>query len=281
MSGHKQRAAMVSTLILLYAARRYYRNWGTTKQECRMVLPGDELLRQPVLRTTEGVWIDRSASAVWPWLVQMGQDRGGAYGLELLENSIGLHYRNADRIHPEWQHLSVGDVVRLAPKGWLRLHDGIVMRVVALTDERSIVLHAGPPSLPWETVWSFHLIPYGDDRCRVLVRTRVALRHPGEVLLAELAGPATALITRGLLKGIQRRVSEVDNNQERQSISPVVVDIEPIPQADDADIAEQARPVEDNGEDDDPPGDLGASWNADLGDLLEQRQAVCDVPPAE
>ncbi|TGD88115.1 hypothetical protein BayCH28_10095 [Mycolicibacterium sp. CH28] len=60
--------------------------------------------------------------------------------------------------------------------------------------------------------------------------------------------------------------------------------IEPIPQGDDADIAEQARLVDDDereGEGDEPPGDLTESSNADLGDLLEQRLAVGDVPAAE
>ena len=75
---------------LLYAARRYYRNWGTTKEECAMYLPGDELLDRPVVRTTEAVWINAPANAVWPWLVQMGQDRGGLYSDETLENLVGL-----------------------------------------------------------------------------------------------------------------------------------------------------------------------------------------------
>jgi len=57
---------------------------------------------------------------------------------------------------------------------------------------------------------------------------------------------------------------------------------DPIPQGDDADIAEQSRLVDDDeGEGDEPPGDLTASSNADLGDLLEQRLAVGDVPTAE
>ncbi|CAN5657228.1 hypothetical protein BH09ACT8_BH09ACT8_14390 [soil metagenome] len=194
------------TALLLYSLRRYFRNWGTTKQECQMPLPGDELMRAPVLQTTEGVRIDRPAGEVWPWLLQMGQDRGGLYGYQILENSIGLHHRNAGRIHPEWQHLSPGDVIRLAPTGWLGLRDGIALGVAHVVDEQSIVLDVTPPSLPWEAVWSFHLIPHGDDRCRLLIRSRVALRHPGEVLLAEMAGPATALMTRGMLLGIRRRV---------------------------------------------------------------------------
>ena len=132
---------------LLYAARRYYRNWGTTKEECRMALPGDELVSWPAVQTTEGVWIDAPPGAVWPWLVQMGQDRGGLYSYQTLENLVGLHYHNADRIHPEWQRLAPGDVMRLAPKGWMGLRDGIAMTVVDVVEQQSIVLRGtAPPS---------------------------------------------------------------------------------------------------------------------------------------
>ena len=111
-------------IALLYAARRYFRNWGTTKDECQMSLPGDELVSGPVVETTEGVWVDAPAAGVWPWLVQMGQDRGGLYTYQTVENLFGLDYRNADHIHPEWQRLRPGDSVRLAPKGWMGLRTG-------------------------------------------------------------------------------------------------------------------------------------------------------------
>lgn len=174
-------------------------------------------MRPPVLQTTEGVSIERSTAAVWPWLVQMGLDRGGLYGYEFLENSIGLHHRNASRIHPEWQRIAPGDVVRLSPQGWLGLHDGIALTAVEVIEERVIVLHVAPPSLPWETVWSFHLLPRGDDRCRLLVRTRVGLRHPGEVVLAEIASPVTALMTRGTLRGVRRRALSAPDCSARPS----------------------------------------------------------------
>ncbi len=190
---------------LLYAARRYFRNWGTTKEECRMSLLGDELVRGPVVATTEAAWINASATAVWPWLLQMGQDRGGLYSYETLENLIGLDYHNADRIHPEWQRLAPGDEIRLVPKGWMGLRDGVAMRVVEVVEQQSIVLRATPPDQLWDAVWSFHVIPHWEDRCRLLIRTRIRLRHPGEVLSTEFAGPARALLTRGILLGIKRR----------------------------------------------------------------------------
>jgi hypothetical protein len=190
---------------VLYAARRYFRNWGTTKEECRMRLLGDELVRGPVVQTTEAVWINASAGSVWPWLVQMGQDRGGLYSYETLENFVGLGYHNADRIHPEWQGLVAGDEMRLVPKGWMGLREGVTMRVDEVVEEQSLVLRATPPDQLWDTVWSFHVIPHWEDRCRLLSRTRIRLRHPGDVLATELAGPARALLTRGILLGIKRR----------------------------------------------------------------------------
>jgi hypothetical protein len=209
MATNRQRlVGTAATALLLYGARRYFRNWGATKQECRLRLPGDELIRQPMSQSTEAVWIERSAAEVWPWLVQMGQDRGGLYSYEWVENLVGLQHRNADRIRPEWQRLEPGDAVRLAPTGWLGQREGSSLSVAEVIEGQAIVLRAAPPELPWEAVWSFHLMPRREHSCRLLVRTRVALRHPGEVLLAELAAPATALMTRGMLRGIRRRVHD-------------------------------------------------------------------------
>jgi hypothetical protein len=190
---------------LLYGARRYFGNWGTTKGESEGTLPGDDLVRPPVIQATEAVWIDAAVEQVWPWLVQMGQDRGGLYSYEKLENAFGLRYHNADRIHPEWQHLQVGETVRLVPEGWFGIADGVELTVAEISAPQSIVLQAGRSRLPRDIVWSFHLTPHGKDRSRLLIRSRLALRHPGEVVLAEVAGPARAIITRGMLIGIKRR----------------------------------------------------------------------------
>ena len=56
-----------------------------------MRLPGDQLVGDPVIQATEAVWIDASPSAVWPWLLRMGQDRGSLYSEAL-----------ANLIHPFW-----------------------------------------------------------------------------------------------------------------------------------------------------------------------------------
>ncbi len=192
-------------LSLLYGARRYYRNWGTTKSECRMVLPGDNLVADPAIQTTEAIYIDAPSSAVWPWLLQMGLDRGGFYGCEGLMNLAGLGYHGTDRLHPEWQQLAVGDLVRLAPEGWMGQSDGVQLSVTEIVPEKYIVLHATTSDPRWNAVWSFHVQPHWEDRVRLLTRVRFALRRPGEVFAMELLRPVVALTTRALLRGIKRR----------------------------------------------------------------------------
>jgi hypothetical protein len=205
----KRITEMGALLTVLYGARRYYRNWGATKGECEMPLPGDDLVGDPAVQTTEAAYIDASPSAVWPWLVQMGQDRAGFYGLEGLKDLAGLHHSDADRVHPEWQQLCVGDTVRLAPEGWAGLPAGIALSVTEIVSEKCIVLHASGEGLRWNAMWSFHLQPHWEDRVRLLTRTRIALRHPGEVFVLELARPVIALGARGFLRGIKHRVERL------------------------------------------------------------------------
>lgn len=192
--------------VALYAGRQYFRNWGATKEEAQMVLPGDELIEEPAVQTTEAEWIDAPAARVWPWLLQLGQDRGGLYSYSLLENLAGLHIRNADGIHPVWAQLAPGDSVRLVPNGWMGLRDGGTMTVAGLEPERSLVLRGSPPLSGGDAVWSFHIAPCGEERCRLLVRRRTRVRHRRDVVKVELAGPITALMTRGMLRGIKSRV---------------------------------------------------------------------------
>ena len=189
----------------LYAARQYFRNWGTTKEECEAPLPGDELVAQPAVQTTEGIWIEAPAEQVWPWLVQMGHDRAGMYSYEKLENLAGIKHRNADRIHPEWQHLAVGDEIRLIPRGWMGLSDGLAMPVAQLVEGETIVLQMRPPL---DGVWSFHVVARWEDRCRLLVRTRMRMRVPGQAVGAEAISPVMSLMTRGMLLGIKKRVEQ-------------------------------------------------------------------------
>jgi hypothetical protein len=84
-----------------------------------MILAGDSLYPGETERYTQAITINAPTDAVWPWLMQVGQDKGGFYTYTWLENLAGVDIHNADTIHPEWQQLSVGDGWRLAPRGYL------------------------------------------------------------------------------------------------------------------------------------------------------------------
>ena len=89
--------------------------WGATDEEVRRTLPGDDLVPNSKSGFTHAITINAPALDVWPWIVQMGQGRGGFYSYELLENIVGCDIHNADRIIPELQNLKVGDIIKLHP----------------------------------------------------------------------------------------------------------------------------------------------------------------------
>ena len=76
--------------------------------------------------------MDAPPEAIWPWLVQMGPGRGGAYTYDWIENLFGLGMHSADTILPEFQDLKVGDAQRLGARG-------PVLRVAVLEPRRALV----------------------------------------------------------------------------------------------------------------------------------------------
>ena len=67
----------------------WHRSWGVTDVERAAALPGDRSPRTPQLEIMHGVSIDAPPEAVWPWLVQIGQDRAGFYSYDWLERCFG------------------------------------------------------------------------------------------------------------------------------------------------------------------------------------------------
>ncbi|OBH30206.1 hypothetical protein A5692_19550 [Mycobacterium sp. E342] len=202
MANTTKRIVQTTALLaVLYCARRYYRNWGATKAESQMRFPGDSLVSDPAVQTTEATDVDASASAVWSRLLQMAQDRGERDDIDGFRSPVG---------QGDTGGLRVGDAVRLAPEGWLGLPDGVTLRVAEIVPEKYVVLNAMRSEPHWNAVLSFHLQPHWEDRVRLLARTRIALRYPGEVFVLELARPVIALGTRALLLAVRRGAERLD-----------------------------------------------------------------------
>ena len=112
---------------------------GAHDDEVAATLPGDDLVAADTTRTTRAVMIDAPRHAVWSWLAQLGEDRGGFYSYSLLERAVGAHIHNADVVHPEWQNLHVGDTLWLAR----RWGDG-ARQVVAAVEPKSYLVLVSP-----------------------------------------------------------------------------------------------------------------------------------------
>jgi hypothetical protein len=106
-------AAMAAYAFLV---RPWHLSWGATESERNETLPGDDVVPNPMHEATHAITVNVPLADVWPWLVQMGQNKGGFYSYSILENLVGCDIHNAKEIVPEWQSLRAGDVLWLHPK---------------------------------------------------------------------------------------------------------------------------------------------------------------------
>jgi hypothetical protein len=212
-------AAMVAgTVVLRPLVAGRYRRWNTVGDEATRSLPGDERVPAPVITQTLAVTINARPEAVWPWLAQIGQERGGLYSYALLENIARCQIRNADRIVPEWE-LHTGDLVRLGPPGYP------VHQVVGLERGRWLLLAGADiktgeaPELPrpgqaeyTNYSWVFFLEQRPDGSTRLLTRNHLdyAPRSFALKLTWEwFTDPIGFVMTRKMLLGIKQRAEEV------------------------------------------------------------------------
>jgi hypothetical protein len=170
--------------------------WGATADEATRTMPGDDLLADPDVQTTRAIRIDAAPEDVWPWVVQMGSSRGGAYTYDWIENLLGLDMHSADEILPQFQDLAVGDVEPLGG-------GGPVMRVEILDPARAMVLRSEDGN--W--VWAFGLQPDGAST-RLVSRNRIAAPagKPSARLMNALLEPGSLVMERKMLIGIKQRV---------------------------------------------------------------------------
>jgi hypothetical protein len=205
-------AASILASALAFSAvyRRWLRdrvlNWGASADEATRRLPGDELLEEADVVATRAISIDAPASAVWPWLVQMGPGRAGAYTYDWIENLFGLNMHSADRIVPEWQRLEVGDVLR---SGQGRLG----MRVEILEPER--ILSNRSEAGDW--VWTFALVQENGST-RLISRNRIAMKgsSAGQRLGMLVMEPGSLVMERKMLLGIKQRAERLAGDQSSE-----------------------------------------------------------------
>jgi hypothetical protein len=149
------------------AVRPAQLRWGATQEELARPLPGDDLVASPSLCATRAVTIAGRPEDIWPWIIQIGYDRAGFYGYDLIENLGSKRgIRSAATIVPELQRLSVGDRVYMSRIAYLVIH--------SMTTNRLLVW-AGDES-PSTGAFTFGLFPVDEEHTRLVVRARIRYR---------------------------------------------------------------------------------------------------------
>lgn len=217
-------AAAIGTLMYTLLVRPWHLHWGATDEEAARPLPGDELLPHSRLQTTRAATINAPVKNVWPWLVQMGQGRGGLYSYDKLENLVGCDIHSVDKIIPDLQSLEVGDTLRLGPEGYP------FFTVASIQPERQMVLVAGfepetkisMDSQPEESgsemmkyvpesTWAFILEPISAEKTRLIVRLRGDWNPSLVTTLLNriLLEPAHFVMERKMIHGIKERAENM------------------------------------------------------------------------
>ncbi len=205
------------TIVLRPFLRLRYCRWGAKDDEVKRALPGDERMPHPMTEKLQAITISAPAHDVWPWIAQIGQERGGLYSYELLENMIGCKMRSADRIVPEWE-LKVGDNVRFGPKGYP------VQKVLAVDPNRMLFMAGADPKTeqPFDptaptpaayvnSTWTFHLDQLPDGKTRLLSRERLDYAPDtfgNKLIWRIMTDPMAFVMTRKMLLTIRERVEE-------------------------------------------------------------------------
>jgi hypothetical protein len=170
--------------------------WGASQAEVSAALPGDVLVLEPAGVVNRAVTVHASPEQIYPWIVQMGADKGGLYSYTALESLIRCPMVNADRLHPEWQDLKVGDPMRMCPTDF-----GPVPYEIAQIEPNHAIVMGHQENGRWTDTWQFVVIPQSDGTSRLITRTRTMFTGG----IWDVFHPMIFFMERGMLLGIKER----------------------------------------------------------------------------
>jgi hypothetical protein len=185
------------SVVYWFPIRRWMNRWGTTPSDVARVMAGDGLLPNPTYSGTTAVIINAQPEHIWPWLVQIGYQRGGLYSYDWLDRLFGyLDRPSATQFLPEFQHLAVGDRIPLGR--------GPSWPVAAIEPNRALVLDMrNLGGFDW--VWQFGLYTIDENRTQLVSRSRVRAKTVWARLATYVIEPAGFVMTRRMLLGLKDR----------------------------------------------------------------------------
>lgn len=193
---------------------------GATEEEVMRVLPGDEMAPPGSSRSTMATTIHATSEEIWPWLVQVGWSRGAFYSYDRIENLIGMDTHNADRVHPEWQGLKVGDTMWMSHPRLKYLFPET--QVVTIDPNRALVfaIYGRPEGTdaPPSGTWSFVLERMDETSTRLI--SRLQLNPPpllGKLIIYAFMEPAHFIMQSGMFRGLKARIQSEKRSSDSRS----------------------------------------------------------------
>jgi hypothetical protein len=172
-----------------------------TENEVAAALPGDHLVAADVVMD-RAFTLDASPTAVWPWLVQIGKDRGGWYLPRAVERFVPRGRRAARRLDPRFASLEVGQTI----SDWGGRDATLTVAQIEPPHTLAFRSRRGRTSFSWALV----LRPVGGGRTRV--HSRVRLGPVRRKRLAVYGGGLFDVATiAGLAHGLRERLAEADD----------------------------------------------------------------------
>jgi hypothetical protein len=216
----------LATSAYRFAVRPKLLTWGSDPRDVDREWPGDALTPVPHSVATRAIEIDAPAADIWPWILQVGQDRGGFYSYTWIENLFGAQISNTESLLPDYEKRKVGDTVWLAAR---KAYGGRARMLIAQLDApRAMVLvypndadaFIGEGRALYGT-WAFILDPIDDQRTRLVMRTRSGEWNSAAHRLLDFAfwEPAHFLMETRMMRTI-KALAERSKRQEAPGAAP-------------------------------------------------------------
>ncbi len=180
-------------LIYLLVIRPWHLEWGATKQEALLSLPGDNIVLGPDFNATRGITIHSTPELIWPWIIQIGSKRAGWYSIDWMDNG---GKKSSSEILPEFQKIEVGQFIPFTPdqKNGMWVSEFKEHEYILWVDNKKMA------------TWLWYIYPIDSGRSRLITRLRTKYVWKGFWIIYYLLYDfGDIVMMRNCLIGIKQR----------------------------------------------------------------------------
>lgn len=177
--SQKMMVFVYSVTVFLFCHHFIFRpvilDWGAPAALQKAEFSGDVFTQRGSVHT-RAVLIHAAPEEIWPWLMQIGQDRGGFYSYQWMENLFRAGIKNVYEIKTEFQYpRRVGDTIWLADRnhyrgrGYQILVEAVPLKSLVMVGSVDYArIQSGRKAMG---SWAFYVYPEGPGRTWLIARS--------------------------------------------------------------------------------------------------------------